>query len=259
PDVVQTCMDEFAQLTGRAYHLVEYCGHPQATRLIIALGSVSETLNQYVQSKPDESVGVVTVHLYRPFPTQALLNALPESVQQISVLDRTKEPGSSGEPLYLDVLDAIYQSGRPIELFRGRYGLSGKAFFPEDAQHIFAMMRNEHGRKREFVVGIDDDVTHLSLPVTSQPEREEALQTVLMYGYGGDGSISAGKNVLKALGKQNHWYVNAQFEYDSKKSRNLTTTHLRLSEQPIQTPYPIRQARLISLSQLGLLKDIDIM
>lgn len=258
PDVVQTCMDEFAQLTGRAYHLVEYCGHPQATRVIIALGSVSETLNQYVQSKPDESVGVVTVHLYRPFPTQALLNALPESVQQISVLDRTKEPGSSGEPLYLDVLDAIYQSGRPIELFRGRYGLSGKAFFPEDAQHIFAMMRNEHGRKREFVVGIDDDVTHLSLPVTSQPEREEALQTVLMYGYGGDGSISAGKNVLKALGKQNHWYVNAQFEYDSKKSRNLTTTHLRLSEQPIQTPYPIRQARLISLSQLGLLKDIDI-
>ncbi|WP_158144839.1 pyruvate:ferredoxin (flavodoxin) oxidoreductase [Vibrio metschnikovii] len=261
PSIVQSIMDDFAAHTGRQYHLVSYTGHPQATQVIVALGSVTETLKSYVDQQVNlgQKIGVISIHLYRPFPSEALLEALPNTVQQIAVLDRTKEPGSSGEPLYLDVLHALQTLPRSITLYRGRYGLAGKPFYPEDAEQIFNMLSAPQAQqKREFVIGISDDKTHLNLPIAQLTHNDDHLQQVLMYGYGGDGSVSAGKNVLKVLGQHYQSNVNAQFEYDSKKSRNITTSHLRFSSQPIRTPYPIRQAQLISLSQEGLLRDIDI-
>ncbi|EGR0411525.1 pyruvate:ferredoxin (flavodoxin) oxidoreductase [Vibrio cholerae] len=260
PKQVQNIMNCFETQTGRRYQLVEYIGHPQAQSVIVAMGSSVDTIKPVVLAgvQQGERIGVIQIRLYRPFPSQALRDALPATVTHISVLDRTKEPGSHGEPLYLDVLSALYtQRANSIRLSRGRYGLSGKAFYPEDVEAIFTMMQApKQEQMHEFVVGIEDDVSQLTLPKTISATRDKPYQSVLMYGYGGDGSVSAGKNLIKTLGQ--NWHVQGQFEYDSKKSANVTTTHIRFSQQPITAPYPVRHAWLVSLSNLKLLHERDI-
>lgn len=262
PEIVEEILNEFAHHTCRQYHVVEYSGHPQATRVVVAMGSSVETLQAFVeqQSRHGEQIGVINIRLYRPFPTEAFLQALPSSVQRIAVLDRTKEPGSSGEPLYLDVLQAVSQSGNSAQLCRGRYGLSGKAFYPEDAQAIFEMLNlPDENLKHEFTIGILDDITQLSLPSVTPRFLSSSLDsTAIVYGYGGDGSISACKNAITTLGEHFSWQVNAQFDYDSKKSGNITTTYLRLSPELIRAPYPLRQSGLLSVAHMKLLVERDI-
>ncbi|WP_221071699.1 pyruvate:ferredoxin (flavodoxin) oxidoreductase [Vibrio alfacsensis] len=259
---LQTVMDEFASETGREYQITQYYGDPNATHVIIAIGSVVETLRAYVeQAQKDEmKIGILAIRLYRPFPSNSLLKSLPKTVTQIAVLDRTKEPGASGEPLYLDVLETMQRNvSTSITVHHGRYGLSGKAFYPEDAHAIFTMMKNHTSHKaREFVIGINDDLTKLNLPCVDKVLHEKPMTRILSFGFGGDGSITASKNLSVVLGQQSNMFIDTQFEYDSKKSGNLTTTHIRFSPTPVQEPYPIRRANIISISHINLLRDISI-
>lgn len=258
--VVAEILQQFAEVTGREYRLIEYVGAPDAERVIVAMGSVIDTLNADArrQMASGEKVGVMNVRLYRPFPVEAFLQALPDSVRTVAVLDRTKEPGATGEPLYLDVIHSLYQSSRKgIEVTRGRYGLAGKPFYPEDAGAIFRMMARPP-LKPEFVIGINDDITGLSLPAEEPRITEAHVRTAIMYGFGGDGSVSAARNLIHTWGHFFGGHVNAQFHYDSKKSGNTTTSCLRMSSAPIETPYPLRQAGLITVARLSQLSTLPI-
>ncbi len=248
PAVVQAKMDQFAQLTGRQYHLFQYAGAVDAERVIILMGSGAETVQETVSHlhARGEKVGVVTVRLYRPFAATALLAALPCSVQKIAVLDRTKEPGADGEPLYKDVITALSQdfmsgqsrlAGLPL-VCGGRYGLASKEFTPGMVKAIFDELAKPQPR-REFTVGIHDDVTELSLPwdETFRTDNEVACMKAVFYGLGSDGTVSANKNSIKIIGEETELYTQGYFVYDSKKAGAVTTSHLRFSHQPIHAPY----------------------
>lgn len=241
PSVVESCMQRINEKLGTDYQLFHYCGASDAEHVIVAMGSVCETIEQTVLSMNATGCkyGLIKVRLYRPFSVSHFIKALPESIQQISVLDRTKEPGSVGEPLYLDVVTALHGSRfQHVPVFSGRYGLSSKDTTPSD---ILSVLCNN--TKRRFTVGIMDDVTNLSLPVTQQIDPLPTdIYNCKFWGLGGDGTVSANKSSIKIIGNHTDMQVQAYFEYDSKKSRGLTISHLRFGNSPIHAPYLIQKA-----------------
>ncbi len=263
PGIVQAEMDKFAGLTGRQYHLFDYTGHPQAERLMIIMGSGGETAETTVNylAARGEKVGVVRVRLYRPLDIHAFVKALPQSVKSLAVLDRTKEPGSAGEPLYQDVLNALFETGRTdLKVIGGRYGLSSKEFTPAMAKAVFDEL-GKPNPKNHFTVGITDDVTHTSLIVDSafSTEDPETVRCVFI-GLGADGTVGANKNSIKIIGEETDNYAQGFFYYDSKKSGTLTQSHLRFGPQPIKAPYLIANntANFVACHQFSFLERYDI-
>jgi len=253
PGAVEAAMSSLASLTGRRYELVTYHGHPEAERVIVIMGSGAETAAAtaaYLAGR-GEKVGVVRVRLFRPFPAAALLAALPASATRVAVLDRTKEPGSLGEPLFLDVLAALAEAspslGRPMPLVTGgRYGLSSKEFTPGMVAGVFAELARLAPRPR-FTIGINDDVSGTSLPYDNDLDIEDPATTrALFFGIGSDGTVSANKNSIKILGDAGR-HAQGYFVYDSRKSGTETVSHLRFGPQPISAPYLIRQAGFVGV------------
>ena len=253
---VEQAMDAFAEATGRRYQPFEYYGHPQATRVIVLMGSGVGTCEEVVDAQltRGEKVGVLKVRLYRPFSAQHLLAALPHTAQSIAVLDRTKEPGALAEPLYLDVMTALaeaFSRGERATLPRtigGRYGLSSKEFTPQCVQAIFNELALANPRPR-FTVGIYDDVTHLSLPLPEQHFPSSTGLEALFYGLGSDGTVSATKNAIKIVGSSTPMFVQGYFVYDSKKAGSLTVSHMRVGPHPINSAYLIDQADFVACHQ----------
>jgi pyruvate-ferredoxin/flavodoxin oxidoreductase len=268
PGIVQDVMDRFAQLTGRAYQLCEYAGHPEATHVLIAMGSGAATCEQVVRQLADagEKVGVVNVRLYRPLPAEALLQALPSTVQTIGVLDRTKEPGAPGEPLYLDVVAAIDRAAtegslhgdRPT-VVGGRYGLSSKEFTPGMVHATLQMLQDQP--RHNFTVGILDDVTHTSVPWREDTISVEGpgVHRALFYGLGSDGTVGANKNTIKIIGEQTDNFGQGYFVYDSKKSGAQTVSHVRFGPEPIEAPYLIHEADFVACHQFIFLDRFDVL
>ncbi len=267
PALVQEVMDEVAGHTGRAYRVAEYSGHPEAERVVVIMGSGGETVRETVTHLVDagERVGVLQLRLYRPFPADELLAALPASVTQVAVLDRTKEPGSNGEPLYLDVLATLaeaHERGDRATIPRvigGRYGLSSKEFTPGMVAGIFAELSLADPRRR-FTIGITDDVGGTSLPYDPDLDFEDP-QTLraVFFGLGSDGTVGANKNTIKILGADPDVFAQGYFVYDSKKSGGLTVSHLRFGPHPIHAPYLVSKAGFVGCHHLGLLDTVDVL
>ena len=265
PDIVADKMAQFAALTGRSYKLFDYYGHPEATDIVVVMGSAASTVEQTVDHllALGRKVGMVTVHLYRPFSLKHFLEALPATVEHIAVLDRTKEPGALGEPLYQDVLTAVNQavaSGqvtyRPV-ITGGRYGLSSKEFNPAHAMAVFDGMA-EKRLTHPFTVGIKDDVTHLSLPLGSSLDVEPASRLrALFYGLGSDGTVSANKNTIKIIGENTELHAQGYFVYDSKKSGGVTVSHLRFDSMAIEAPYLVDQAEFMACHQFSFVEKLE--
>ncbi len=262
PDMVQQAMDDFAQLTGRAYHLFDYHGHPQAERVIVLMGSGCETVHETVDYlvAQGEKVGVVKVRLYRPWPLAAFLAALPESVQTLAVLDRTKEPGSLGEPLYQDVVQSLVEGDRlQIRAVGGRYGLSSKEFTPAMVQAVFDNL-TQASPKNHFTVGIVDDVSHTSLTVGADFNIEpDSVVRAIFYGLGSDGTVGANKNSIKIIGEETENYAQGYFVYDSKKSGSVTVSHLRFGPDPIRSTYLVQQANFVACHQWEFVEQYDVL
>jgi pyruvate-ferredoxin/flavodoxin oxidoreductase len=267
PGVVEDLMARLGERTGRKMHTVDYTGHPEAERVLVLMGSGAQTVVQTVAALGErgERVGVVQVRLYRPFPTRALLEALPATVRTVGVLDRTKEPGSIGEPLYLDVVAALAEAHADAERFvmprvtGGRYGLSSKEFTPAMVAAVFAELAREQPRRR-FTIGIDDDVSETS--VEYDPSIDiESPDTVraVFFGLGSDGTVGANKNTIKILGSEEGLYAQAYFVYDSKKSGSQTESHLRFGPDPIRAPYLVTGANFIGCHQFRFLDKVDVL
>jgi pyruvate-ferredoxin/flavodoxin oxidoreductase len=257
--IVVEAMERFAKLTGRSYLPYEYHGAPDADRVVIAMGSACDTLSETVDAlnARGERTGVLKVRLYRPFDVKRLMDAIPASVERIAVLDRCKEPGSAGEPLYLDVVNALYETGRLIHVVGGRYGLSSKEFTPAMAKAVFENIERD-APKNHFTVGINDDVTNTSLPYDAKWSIEAADDVrALFYGLGSDGTVGANKNSCKILGDSGH-YAQGYFVYDSKKSGAATVSHLRFGPRPIAKPYLISEANFVACHQASLLERYDV-
>ncbi len=243
PQIVEGQLEKINERLGTHYGLFDFYGSPDASHIIIAMGSVCETIKEYIDAVPDEKFGLITVHLYRPFSAPHLLAALPATVKQITVLSRTKEPGSIGEPLYLDVLAALQDSPfQNVTLYSGRYGLSSKDTTPAQIAAVY-----HNSQKKFFTVGIEDDVTNLSLPLTEiTSTTPKDIISCKFWGLGGDGTVSATKNIVKIIGNNSDMNVQGYFEYDSKKSRGLTISHLRFGHSPIRSTYLINEADLVA-------------
>jgi pyruvate-ferredoxin/flavodoxin oxidoreductase len=269
PGIVQRTMDAFGALTGRRYKLFEYHGHSQAERVVIVMGSASETIEEAVDwlITKGQKVGVVTVRLYRPFSIDALMDVLPATTARIAVLDRTKEPGAIGEPLYQDVVTAVRESGGdghsrlaadPL-IIGGRYGLSSKEFTPAMACAVFDELKKS-APKRHFTIGIVDDVSHSSLEWDRELDLEPAdVVRSVFFGLGADGTVGANKNSIKIIGEETDAFAQGYFVYDSKKSGAITISHLRFGPRPIRSPYLIKQASFIGCHQFGFLDRYDVL
>jgi len=270
PGIVQATMDALAQRTGRSYGLVEYHGAPDAERVLVLMGSGVGAAREAVDAlvRDGERVGLLTVRLYRPFPAQQLVSALPPSVRSIAVLDRTKEPGAVGEPLYLDVRAALDEAmddpepafSQPPRVIGGRYGLSSKEFTPAMAKAAL----DELGRdrpKRHFTVGIFDDVTSLSLPWDRdfRPARAATEVQAVFFGLGSDGTVGANKNSVKIIVDKTDAFVQGYFVYDSKKSGAMTVSHLRFGPEPINSTYLVSDADFVACHHFDLLNRVDIL
>src|SRR5215813_218749 len=248
-EIVERLMKKFGERTGRRYSLFDYEGDPEAERAIVIMGSGAETVHETVDElvSRGEKVGVLKVRLYRPFSQTAFLAALPKSVRGIAVLDRTKEPGAPGDPLYLDVMTALGEARSASSptftteprVIAGRYGLSSKEFTPAMVKAVFDELKQLNPR-RHFTVGIIDDVTHLSLAWDpSFRTKADDVSTSLFYGLGADGTVGANKNSIKIIGQETERFVQGYFVYDSKKSGAITVSHLRSSPRPIRSAYLI--------------------
>ena len=267
PAAVEDAMDALAERTGRRYHTVQYAGHPEADRVIVVMGSGAETAAETVAhlNARGERVGVLQVRLFRPFPVRALLDALPATARRIAVLDRTKEPGSNGEPLFLDVVAALAEAHTDGEreamplVTGGRYGLSSKEVTPAMIAGVFAELARERPRRR-FTVGITDDVSGLSLPYDPSLDIEppDTVRAVF-FGLGSDGTVGANKNTIKILGAEEKLNAQGYFVYDSKKSGSQTVSHLRFGPQPIRAPYLVEQASFVGCHHFGLLDRVDVL
>jgi pyruvate-ferredoxin/flavodoxin oxidoreductase len=260
PGAVEDAMARLGERTGRPHHVVEYSGHPEADRVVVVMGSAGQTTAQTVAylCEQGERVGVVQVRLYRPFPERALLEALPACARRVAVLDRTKEPGSAGEPLFLDVSAVLAQAVATGEravlplVTGGRYGLSSKEFTPGMAAGVFAELARDEPRRR-FTIGIHDDVSGMSLPYDPALDIEPpGTVRAVFFGLGSDGTVGANKNTIKILGAEAGLQAQGYFVYDSKKSGSQTESHLRFGPDPIQAPYLIGQAGFVGCHQFGL-------
>ncbi|HMB40972.1 MAG TPA: pyruvate:ferredoxin (flavodoxin) oxidoreductase [Balneolaceae bacterium] len=269
PAIVQKTMDKFGELTGRQYDLFQYYGPEDAERVIILMGSGAETAHETVEklNANGEKVGLVKVRLFRPFSMEHLLTSLPKSVNSIAVLDRTKEPGSAGEPLYNDVLAAVHENREEnwkafdseIKVINGRYGLSSKEFTPPMVKRIFDELKAEKP-KNHFTIGINDDITHTSLEMTEEAwDSSDDVFEGLFYGLGADGTVSANKNSIKIIGDNTDNYAQGYFVYDSKKSGATTVSHLRFGPNPIRSAYLIDKAEFIACHQFQFLNRLDML
>ena len=258
PETVQAYMDEIAKITGRQYHLFDYYGAQDADRVIICMGSATEAAREmidYLLAK-DEKVGLVAVHLYRPFSVKHFLGALPETVKRIAVLDRTKEPGAQGQPLYLDVVEAL--KGQNITIVGGRYGLGSKDTTPAQILSVYENLKlNEP--KNDFTIGINDDVTFTSLP--QLPEmvlNEDGMFEAKFFGLGADGTVGANKNSVKIIGDNTNKHCQAYFSYDSKKSGGFTCSHLRFGDTPIRSTYLVNTPNFVACHVQAYLRMYDV-
>ncbi|WP_148803756.1 pyruvate:ferredoxin (flavodoxin) oxidoreductase [Campylobacter concisus] len=260
PDIVANYLAEISKITGRDYKPFNYYGDPEATRVIVAMGSVTQTLEEVVDylNAKGEKVGIIKVHLYRPFSTKYLFDVMPKSVKSIAVLDRTKEPGSLGEPLYLDIKAAFYgQKDAPI-IVGGRYGLSSKDVDPAQMLAVFENL-NQNEPKDGFTVGIVDDVTFTSLPTGEKISlSDESVKECLFYGLGADGTVGANKNSIKIIGDKTDLYAQAYFAYDSKKSGGYTRSHLRFGKKPIRSTYLVSNPHFVACSVAAYLEIYDV-
>ncbi|MGZ6971367.1 MAG: pyruvate:ferredoxin (flavodoxin) oxidoreductase, partial [Thermoanaerobaculia bacterium] len=266
---VQAEMNRFAKLTGRQYYLFDYVGHPEATRVVVLMGSGAETAHETVEHlvQKGEKVGVLKVRLYRPFDIPAFLAALPKTVQALAVLDRTKEPGAIGDPLYLDVVTALVEARRGDALpfaaepvvIGGRYGLSSKEFTPGMVKAVFDELAKPRP-KNHFTIGIMDDVTHTSLPWDADFDIEPpGTVRALFYGLGADGTVGANKNSIKIIGEETDNFAQGYFVYDSKKSGAVTVSHLRFGPKPIRSTYLVRRANFVACHQEPFLDRYDML
>ena len=264
PAITQEMMDKFAKITGRHYNLFDYSGDPNAERVIIIMGSggevVEETVNYLAQK--GEKVGVLQIRLYRPFSVEHFIKALPKSVKSLAVLDRTKEPGAMGEPLYMDVVSALVEGQRSnIKVIGGRYGLSSKEFTPAMAKAVFDELAKPEP-KNHFTVGINDDVSNTSLTVDSSFSIEnEGMVSCVFFGLGSDGTVGANKNSIKIIGEETDNFAQGYFYYDSKKSGTITMSHLRFGPKAIRAPYLIEasQANFVACHQYSFLERVDML
>ncbi|HSO27317.1 MAG TPA: pyruvate:ferredoxin (flavodoxin) oxidoreductase, partial [Anaerolineales bacterium] len=263
PEIVQKAMDKFAALVGREYHLFEYEGHPEAERVIVVMGSGAETARETAKylAEQGEKVGVVTIRLFRPFSVEHFIDVLPASVKSLAVLDRTKEPGGAGEPLYQDVITAVNElwTGEKLHIIGGRYGLSSKEFTPAMVKGVFDELTKAQP-KNHFTVGIIDDVTYTSLEY-DPGFHIEMPQTVraVFWGLGSDGTVGANKNSIKIIGEETDNFAQGYFVYDSKKSGSVTVSHLRFGPQPVRAPYLINQANFVACHQFSFLERFDVL
>ncbi len=249
PAIVEDYMAQIGKLTGREYHLFNYYGAPDATDVIVIMGSGSETARTVAEAlnKDGRKVGVVVVHLYRPFCADRLLAAIPATCQRIAVLDRTKEPGSEGEPLYLDVCGSFYGSGRQVKIVGGRYGLGSKEFLPHDVLAVYDNLAAAEP-KNHFTLSINDDLTHTSLPAPAAIDVTAPGTTACKFwGLGSDGTVGANKSAIKIIGDHTDMYAQGYFSYDSKKSGGVTVSHLRFGRSPIMQPYLINAADFVAV------------
>jgi pyruvate-ferredoxin/flavodoxin oxidoreductase len=261
PAIVQNVMDRLAGQTGRAYHLFDYAGAPDADRVVIVMGSAAGALEETAEwlATQGEKTGVLKVRLYRPFDVNAFAAALPKSARRIAVLDRTKEAGSIGEPLYLDVIAALAETGRIERVIGGRYGLSSKEFTPAMARAVFDELKKDRPLNH-FTIGIKDDVTHTSLAYdpafsTEGPKTVRAL----FYGLGSDGTVGANKNSIKIIGGETPNFAQGYFVYDSKKAGSITVSHLRFGPEPIRSSYLIDRAGFVGCHQFQFLERMDVL
>jgi len=261
PDHVQAAMDTLAARTGRRYRLFDYAGAPDADHVIVIMGSGAETAQDTAEhlNAGGEKLGVLKVRLFRPFRIAEFVAALPQTVSAIAVLDRTKEPGSLGEPLYTDVVTALHEAGRKARVIGGRYGLSSKEFTPAMVKAVFDEL-GKPAPKNHFTVGIVDDVTHTSLTVDESFDIEaDDVVSAVFYGLGADGTVGANKNSIKIIGEETDGEVQGYFVYDSKKSGAVTISHLRFGPRPIRAPYLVSSARFVACHQWHLLSQYDIL
>ena len=250
PELVQSYMDKINAKLGTSYHLFDYYGAEDADRVVVCMGSFCDTLEEVIDylNAHGEKVGLVKVRLYRPWSVKDFVATLPKSVKKIAVLDRTKEPGSIGEPLYEDVVTALYESGVDgVKVVGGRYGLGSKDTTPADAFAVYAELAKDEP-KREFTIAINDDVTNLSLERPAEVPNTAAEGTIecKFWGLGGDGTVGANKNSIKIIGDHTDKYVQAYFQYDSKKTGGVTVSHLRFGDKPIRSPYYVTRADFVA-------------
>jgi len=264
PGIAQEAMDRFAQITGRHYNLFDYYGDPNAERVVVVMGSGGETVVETVKhlAARGEKVGAVLVRLYRPFSLEHFVKALPKSVKSIAVLDRTKEPGASGEPLYLDIVNALVEGNRPgIKTIGGRYGLSSKEFTPAMVKAVLDELCKTEP-KTHFTIGINDDVAHTSLDFDPSFMIEpEGVVSCVFFGLGADGTVGANKNSIKIIGEETDNFAQGYFYYDSKKSGTVTMSHLRFGPQPIRAPYLVEfnQANFVACHQFSFLERVNML
>ncbi|GIF02178.1 hypothetical protein Ari01nite_96420 [Paractinoplanes rishiriensis] len=261
PEAVRAAMAELGARTGRRYDIVEYTGAPDADRVLVLMGSGSQTARETVAHlvSAGERVGVLQIRLFRPFPATAVAAAIPPTATRIAVLDRTKEPGSLGEPLFLDVLAALAESGRDTmpTVIGGRYGLGSKEFTPGMVSGVLAELGRARPRPR-FTVGIVDDVSGISLPYEDLDIEPPGTVRAVFYGLGSDGTVGANKNTIKILAADPKLHCQGYFVYDSKKSGSMTVSHLRFGPAPIAAPYLITRADFVGCHHLGLLDRVDV-
>ncbi len=247
-------LSQINKLTNSNYKAFEYVGSPDAENIIVAMGSSCETISEFIDKNKDKKIGLIKVRLYRPFLSHLFIEALPKSVKNITVLDRTKENGSK-PPLYLDIVSALNNNKISVNTLSGRYGLGGKDFTPACVKAVFDNIGKESS-KDDFTVGIEDDMFNSSLIVESEPYQDESF-AIKIFGLGSDGSVSASKSTIKILGENYDKYVQGYFEYDSKKSGSLTISHLRLSDKTIRSEYLVKHSNLISINNFSFVTRYD--
>ena len=261
PDIVADYMAQISEITGRTYKPFNYYGAADAEYVVVSMGSLSDVVKKavnYLNGK-GEKVGSINVHLYRPFSAKHLLEVLPKTVKKIAVIDRTKEPGSLGEPLYLDIVDFVKEQGLNIDVIGGRAGLGSKDVIPEDVIPVFEEVKKENPING-FTIGIVDDVTNLSLPRAPKvPDNAEGLTSCKFWGFGSDGTVGANKSAIKIIGDHTDMYAQAYFAYDSKKSGGVTISHLRFGKDPIDMPYLIDAADYIACHRQSYVKRFDLL
>jgi pyruvate-ferredoxin/flavodoxin oxidoreductase len=259
--ITQAAMDKFAKIAGRQYHLFDYVGAPDAERVIVAMGSGCEAIHETVDylNKRGEKVGLVKIRLFRPFEAKHFIAALPASAKIIAVLDRTKEPGAAGEPLYQDCITAAFEQGRNIKIVGGRYGLSSKEFTPAMVKAVYDNLKAAQP-KNHFAVGINDDVTNTSLAYdTGFSTESDKVVRAVFYGLGADGTVGANKNSIKIIGEETDNFAQGYFVYDSKKSGSMTVSHLRFGPEPIRSTYLVSQANFVACHQPIFLERYDML
>ena len=259
PDIVENYLNEITKITGREYHVFNYYGDPEATDVVIAMGSASGVIRDAVEAlcKEGKKVGFLQVHLYRPFSAKHFLQALPQTVERIAVLDRCKAMGSAGEPLFEDVCSVLMNSERQIKVIGGRYGLSSKDTDPAQIVAVFENLASPNP-VRSFTIGIVDDVTHLSLPVKPYHAKKEGMIQCKFWGLGGDGTVGANHNTVRIINDNTDKFAQAYFEYDAKKSFGVTKSHLRFSVEPITSSYYVKQADFVACHNQSYISQYDI-